>query len=527
MALAMAGVVVAAAAAQQAPDDALKPPPHGTLTIWVLRTMPQSAKAVPFVAGVRPLAPMDYSEQTSGSFGQSASSYGTASSNVGVSTTSAAIAAPPAETGYHEQTSGSFGTESSNVGTESSSYGESLSGARNSAGAGGAATGSSTAATGSSTAAAPVHSYGLEVLAGSFAEWMRSGTRLHWVDVNGDELKERLLAARGTAQFPDVLLGDPSLPSVWADELQKSFGVTLAATPHQYADGVSYPLKTEWPFALLRDAPHPRQARAFVLWMSDQTACPGCVLELDDSDRQLRGAVEAARAATASLASGGGLGSLADPEAVKISALAGSALALPAGADGSFRVPEGVGLRVDAVTANRMGPLAVVTMRVIASGAKYFGVTHPLVVLRRQPDGRWLVLHVSLNPPAWAQVAEAKTLEDAARLTPVRGEEFKGISQASPPDGDRRNAQPDLWWDNGGGSNAQIVEWQAMNGVADQDSAWNVETRLFLVPDRENRVQTRVKASFAQMPATYRWRVWSVGGDGRLLLSSWKTFVVD
>jgi hypothetical protein len=93
-----------------------------------------------------------------------------------------------------------------------------------------------------------------------------------------------------------------------------------------------------------------------------------------------------------------------------------------------------------------------------------------------------------------------------------------GIAQAAPPDGDTRPPSPELWWDNKGGAQLQVVEWQQGDG----EDNWS-GTRLFFAPDRDPHLRTRLSAEFATEQGLYRWRVWSVGNGGALVLSPWRT----
>jgi hypothetical protein len=88
-----------------------------------------------------------------------------------------------------------------------------------------------------------------------------------------------------------------------------------------------------------------------------------------------------------------------------------------------------------------------------------------------------------------------------------------GIAQASPIDGDNRSPQPELWWDNLGGASMQVVEWTL--GAS--------PSNLFFVHDADSRLHTRAIARFATTAGKYRWRVWSIGTDGTIVLSPWRT----
>jgi hypothetical protein len=171
--------------------------------------------------------------------------------------------------------------------------------------------------------------------------------------------------------------------------------------------------------------------------------------------------------------------------------------------------------RVDVLSVRINGALATVALRVVVSSDREFGMTHPLMVLRKADDGRWRVLQVSLNLPLPEQAAESLELMLSDPASAERKTGVVGIKLAAPADGETRAPQPELWWDNGGGAGLQVVEWQRGLG-----------TRLFLVPDRAARLQTRVTAAFAKQPGTYRWRVWSVGAGGAMKISPWSTMKI-
>jgi hypothetical protein len=264
--------------------------------------------------------------------------------------------------------------------------------------------------------------------------------------------------------------------------------------------------------AILANAPHTERARAFAVWVSDGGICRLCTKELEP------GAAVPASVAVASLKSvlaGGGVGAEADLDMAQSNGEWVRAAAL----QGMRAVPlDGLKSRVDVVEAIANDRLAMVQLRATVSVAQAFGVLHALVVLRKDAAGKWKVLQLTPNLSAAMLREAAGIVGEFAR----KGNAAKvmGISQASPPEGDVRGLRPDLWWDNAGGAAVQMVEWQQGDGTS-----WS-GTRLFFVPDRDPHLRTRVTADFATSAGMYRWRVWSVGSGGVLLLSGWKTLNV-
>jgi len=112
---------------------------HGRLVVWVVHPAAAPVPAATDYGGVA-RRPPGYAEQTAGSFGTPASEMGTASSNVGLPSDSPLIsrtgsvattvapadrdAAAAAAAGYSEQTSGSFGQTASTFGTEAGNHGQ-------------------------------------------------------------------------------------------------------------------------------------------------------------------------------------------------------------------------------------------------------------------------------------------------------------------------------------------------------------------------------------------------------------------
>jgi hypothetical protein len=258
------------------------------------------------------------------------------------------------------------------------------------------------------------------------------------------------------------------------------------------------------------------------VWFADGQALYRQIRPRPENDAISKVAVRA----VLSVLGGGSVGADADPEIAEFDR--GFALKLfaayqSAAQDAPQFLADVTGVRV-------FGGLAIVTVRTVATGSNVFGVAHSLLVLRRDPEGRWRVLQISPNLPSAEQSLGWDTLVSfsAGTRTPgVPGSAFQrnegttvlGISQAAPLEGASSLPQPDLSWDNLGGGTLQVVEWQQ-----GQPSRWS-PSNLFFVPDNRERLATRVTARFATA-GQYRWRVWSLGPGGALVLSPWRTLTI-
>ena len=263
--------------------------------------------------------------------------------------------------------------------------------------------------------------------------------------------------------------------------------------------------------AILANAPHPEAARAFAVWLSDGGICRACGNEPDDW------AIVPANVAVASLQSvlaGGGVGPDADADIAKqdVDAMRRAALM-------TLEPLDNLKTRVDIVRAEANDRLAVVELRATVAVERAFGVLHAVVVLRRDVAGKWKVLQLTPNLSAAMQRDAASLVGQFCRDTKSPAKVL-GISQAAPAEGEARSIRPDLWWDNLGGAAMQVIEWQQ-----GYDETWS-GTRMYFVPDRDPHLRTRVTADFATEAGKYRWRVWSMGNGGVVVLSPWKTLSV-
>jgi hypothetical protein len=536
---------------QSGGDDPLGALRHGPLVVWYLAASTRPPQSnLNAIAALHNATPLNYSEKTTGTFGQNASNYGQDAGSYGVDADSRTISTPqsapgedapkakPNGIGYKEQaasTAGqnaaSYGTAASNTGqeastagqnaasygTEASRYGTAASNVGQNASDFGEANGNGAPAQ-APNAGNPAPP---QPLSNPAAEQARESLRqafpdlqMRFIAVDPDQLKARLMAARGSADTPDVLLG--TLPADWWSGMDTEFGLAMLRPAVFYPNGVTENSEGEPEVAILSKAPHMQAARAFALWMSEpNSGCPGCVqASLTGS---AAAAAKVAKSAMERLLNGEPLGDEADPALVMDSSR--SVRRMLATMGNTMATKDGVGVQVEEASVN--GSLAAVGLRVVVSSAGVFGVAHPLVVLRVGRDGHWKVLQMSLNLPQHEQANERQAL--MVSNPPTAAEQnsgVKGITQASPQDGQSVAQVPQLVWDNGGGAGLQVVEWQRGEG-----NGWS-EARLYLVEDRSPTLRTQVMAEFANANGRYRWRVWSVGTHGAVEISPWRTFTL-
>ncbi len=462
----------------------LEPLRRGILTVWIVAGPPVSTPKTPALDYAR------YHEQTAGSFGQDAGNVGQTSGSYG-------------------QTSGSFGTSSGNVGQTSGSYGQDVGDP-----IGRPAAGSPRPETASSTQMRQV----VAAWSGATERLHREfpGLRLQVFTIDGAELRDRLAAYVGKVDFPDVLLGNDLMAGPQAGGLREASLAILGADRVSGRLAVNGKTMLSSTPLVLRRAPHPGEARAFLFWLEEEEEyCRECAAGRMEAAAETPAGV--AVGAVGRLLDGGTLGASADPAIAQV----GSELSWRIVFSGDVQgVPGGVTLQTEVRSATANDRLAVVGLRVTANSATGFGVLHPAVVLRRGTDGRWRVLQISAD----VRTGEPDPAVALARYTePVAPEKVKavtGVKLAAPLDGDTRTSMPDLWWDDPGNAGLLAVEWQTRG-----ESAWS-DTHLFFVNDRGSRLQVRVPAPFAQIASEYRWRVWSVGEGGVLALSPWRRVTV-
>ena len=473
----------AAGLSAQNADGILGAQPTGTLTVWVVTHNPNPRARTRMAAGSAPAVPQ-YQEKTMAEFGRSASSVGQTAGSVGQTAGSFGDSAGSAgqTAASAGQTAGSFGTNASSVGKNAGDAGQTV-------GDFGVSTTDLPAAAASAntfrTATVkrdPRWDGFLQDLQQHFKQ-----LKVRSDDVFDDDLQIRLDAVAGTSAAPDALLGSP-LPVGWSrldgSALGRYGSVSrmLAVYHPQTEDDASGRQAGFAPEAAILSVGGrgPEAARAMYLWMDDQSDGNPYTAPTADSAAAVAIAKRLFRSSLSN--SGGGT------------------------------------LQIDATAGHFRNSFAVIALRAVASGERVFSVGYGLAVLQRERSGQWRILQLSPDLTRPMQTKAFNLLEQAtqgrAESNPLGNEGAKplGIAQASPRDGEARSPQPELWWDNLGGSSLQVVEW----------SAGGAGSNLFFAKDNDPRLQTRVIARFARS-GLYRWRVWSVGADGAVVLSPWRT----
>jgi hypothetical protein len=484
--LAVCAAVVSASASGQtagAGANSTSDAQHGKLTVWRV-----VAESPPGPAVIASLAPVVHSA-TAGSFGQTAGGFGQTAGSTG-------------------QTAGSFGgtvasQTAGSVGQTAGSFGESVGTLADAA-----------AASNGTTALEAKHDAAWDRFAGDVSGTF-TALDVIYRDVGADELQAQLEAVKpGQADAPDVLVGTP-IPAA-ASGTARRFGLaTLGAiglvpqreTPEQRVPGLH-------PQAMvLARAPHPKPARAFVLWLLERPACSLCKGE----DRGDPAATAVAKSALSSVLNGEGVGELADREMATFNPELAREAALGVSDAG---VGNGVRIDINAVRATANARLAVVAMRAVLESRSAFGVVHAVAVLRADETGRWRVLQLTPNLLPPQQMLAFSSFATYCHPLDSKPAVVLGVALAAPVDGDNRPPTPELWWDNKGGATLEVVEWQRGS-----DRIWS-GSNLFLIPDDTGHLQTQVTARFADAQGQYRWRVWSLGRGGAVAISPWRRFEI-
>ena len=378
---------------------------HGPLVVWFLAASTKPPQSnLDAVAALHNATPLNYSEHTASNFGQNASTYGQSASTFGVDADSPTIGTPsipadqdatsakPNGIGYQQrqasnfgQNAGSYGTASSNVGQEASTAGQTARSYGQNAGSYGTAASNvgqsaSDFGAGNSNSAngAPAPSVSAEVaaqqpLSNPAAEQLKETLRqafpdlqMRFIAVDPDQLKARLMAVRGTADFPDVLLG--TLPASWWGGMDKEFGLGMLRPAVFYPNGVTDNSEGEPEVAILARAQHMQAARAFVLWLSEpMSGCPGCVQSGMTGKEAAVAAV--AKRAMESLLNGESLGDAADPALVMDTSKGVQRMLATMGTAGN-KVANTDGARVQVEHASVNGGLAAVGLRVVVSSTE-------------------------------------------------------------------------------------------------------------------------------------------------------------
>ncbi len=518
--LALPSTLIAAAQASPAYTSPLE---HGALRVWILRSLTPAERLVrdrqrAIAAGAVTLPTAVQGQttgsfgQTAGSFGQTAGSYGQTTGNLGQTSSSAGQTA-----GSYGQTVSQLGTAASNVGQTAGSYQGSIPSLNSLY--------PDQVTQPDSSPRDPLSRRSAELLAELQGQFPFG--RLQFTEIPEDSFRDLFLGA-GPESLPDAILAADALPDWWN---ASAAGLSMLGWPPPAAPGDSlrsavYPVAGPGPARLHeaanvvipRRAPHPAEARAFVVWLRDDGLCRRCE---DPSRSFMTSPATATPAALAKdalgrLLTGNEPGPAADAAAARANPLLVQSLTLlPAGSDEPL---PSFNIKIDVLNVAANDRLAEVALRGIVDGPEAFGVVHALVILRRAGNGGpWKVLQVTANLlPRELMPQGAELLPFLKPDAPAR---VVGVAQAAPLDGDSRPPHPDLWWDSGGGDGLLVVEWQLRYGTE-----WS-DAHLMMVPDRESRARTRVNAAFAES-GEYRWRVWAVGTGGALVLGPWRRFII-
>jgi len=483
----------------------------GSLVVWVVLPV---ASARAGVTG--PLAFQQYNEQSVGTFGQAAS---TAGKNAGDTGTA------PSKMGRNASDSGQ---SASSVGQTAGSFGESVSTIAAAASAANGSVGNPNLVHGDVVAHDASWDQFENRVKDAFPE-----LRVVFVDVGADDLHHKLIEANTSPESPDVVVGMPLRWGLTSPEpgLAASYVVVSRVSPVlDQLDRDDAPVESFVEGAVLLRSHHPQTGRAFYVWLREHGQCVVCG-EVKGTAAPVAVAVRFLRRALTGqpimddadidAAFGAGLARTLNPAPSRIPRPSvrrrsgDPMLPLPMPV-----VPEVLSeandprLRLEVMSAQANDYFAVVGVRAIADLGLEFTVRHALLVLRKDEDGDWKVLQITPDLPV-EQLGTAFGMLQRYAHEADDVADVKGISEASPRDGDNRSPQPFLWWDNLGGATLQVVEWQDGGGGA---------SNLYFVPDVDFRLKTQAKARFAkyQVPSAYRWRVWSLGDGGVVVLSPWR-----
>jgi hypothetical protein len=485
---------------------------HGTLTVWMVSKATNDDKLRigrdRLTAAIQPSKV--YVEKTTSELGQTSNTYGQTSSTYGQ--TSGSFGTAASNTG---QTSSTYGTAPSNVGTSSSNYGQTSSTYGQTAGSFGQTAGSYGTVASESNMLRPearhVQDAQQDAMVSQLSQTFPSLT-VHVEDVTDLELRDRLTAARSTETYPDVVVGVQYTNWWWQSGLGMAMlGERETLDGRPITHGVIYAGGT---VDLLRGAPHGDAAKAFWVWVSGASQCMDCAEGRAVSPEV---PVVLAKSALRRVLAGAALGGDADPDAAVFGLQEASGMALASFSRGGVSNVD-TKLQIETIAGFAAGNVAAVSLRAVVAASDAYGVLNGLVVLRKGVDGRWRVLQIS--PNLWT-AERGETYSDLLVATAGKTEgPLKPVAVASPEDGDVRPEHPDLWWDNAGAARLQMVEWQrALAGT------WTA-SQLMPVVDTDVHLQTRTTASFARDGFRYRWRVWSVGRGGALVMTGWRTFTV-
>ena len=404
---------------------------HGTLTVWMVTKATTDDKLRigrdRLTAAIQPSKVSV--EKTTGEFGTASSNVGQTASTYGQNSGDFGKAA--SSTG---QTASTYGTSPSNLGTNASSYGQTSGSYGQTAGSFGQTAGSfGTVASDSNklqATARHVQDSQQDAIISELHQVFPS-LAVHVEDVTDLELREKLIAAKGTAAFPDAVVGVQYTNWWW----QSGLGVTMLGE-RVNADGISNTVYTPGTVDLVRGAPHNDAAKAFWVWVSGASLCMDCG---EGSAVAAEVPVMLAQTALRKVLAGAPLGADADKEAAEFGLQEAAGMATAAYSRGGVSSAE-MKVQLETIAGFASGSVSAVSLRATVSSSDSYGTLNALVVMRKASDGRWKVLQVSPN------LATEQRGDVYSNLLVATQGKATGAMQpvvlASPEDGDVRPERP-------------------------------------------------------------------------------------
>ncbi len=193
--------------------------------------------------------------------------------------------------------------------------------------------------------------------------------------------------------------------------------------------------------------------------------------------------------------------------------------------EASLRLPDTKQNIIDAVICGVWGNerIAFVNSLVSFEAEKSVGQKNMLVVLRRSDAKSWNLLLTAKYP---------NVIQDLYRQVPELSREhavtpLKEPALINPPDQARfenrfpRSARPDIEWSAAGnGVAAYMVDSQFLSGRDWSSSSFEV------IPASKSEKETvKVKAYFGVGAQPHRWRIWAIGKNGEVRISTWRTII--
>jgi hypothetical protein len=290
-ALLAAGSLACAVAQQPAATDPLR---RGQLVVWVIHPETVERPKMTTVPEVHAPEP-GYHEVTPSGLGQTASSYGQTAGRYGIDSDSPILSTPPSgqvtnaagrsqtlAPGYREATPSTLGTASAAEGTDASSYGQT-------AGSYGTSASNIGQTAGSYGQTAGSFGHSLSTIAGAgqpppvipppppLRETVEPALRaenpalrVQFVEGDAGKLRNALRNADAAHTSPDVLIFE-GFPANWAGPAAEVRALE-ATSAGGYAPASAAGGYVSAQAVVLRKAPHPRQAQAFLTYLEEKGA---------------------------------------------------------------------------------------------------------------------------------------------------------------------------------------------------------------------------------------------------------------